>query len=149
MNCDYFIMFLWRNVVVFYEAHECGSIRKLWRWSFWFKGTSFQFFFQFSCIYFFSSIKSMSLVLSFLQYHVCPLGYSIWFKYDNWAWILIGDKISKGSDGFDSSRAALANHWYMILKLLQHVEVPVPTAKKDEILLKLEATSLNLVDWKI
>ncbi|KAL5562169.1 hypothetical protein UlMin_031916 [Ulmus minor] len=32
---------------------------------------------------------------------------------------------------------------------LKHVEVPVPTAKKDEILLKLEAASLNPVDWKI
>ncbi|KAH0641101.1 hypothetical protein KY285_037687 [Solanum tuberosum] len=32
---------------------------------------------------------------------------------------------------------------------LKHVEVPVPTPKKDEILLKLEATSINPVDWKI
>uniref|UniRef100_A0A0C9S3Z8 TSA: Wollemia nobilis Ref_Wollemi_Transcript_14440_1464 transcribed RNA sequence n=1 Tax=Wollemia nobilis TaxID=56998 RepID=A0A0C9S3Z8_9CONI len=32
---------------------------------------------------------------------------------------------------------------------LQHVEVPVPTAKKGELLVKLEATSLNPVDWKI
>ena len=32
---------------------------------------------------------------------------------------------------------------------MQHVEVPVPTPKKDELLLKLEATSLNPVDWKI
>uniref|UniRef100_A0A6N2NAJ9 Enoyl reductase (ER) domain-containing protein n=1 Tax=Salix viminalis TaxID=40686 RepID=A0A6N2NAJ9_SALVM len=32
---------------------------------------------------------------------------------------------------------------------LKHVEVPVPCAKGDEILLKLEATSLNPVDWKI
>jgi len=32
---------------------------------------------------------------------------------------------------------------------LKHVEVPVPTPKKDELLLKLEATSLNPVDWKI
>ncbi|GMP90288.1 hypothetical protein CsSME_00041490 [Camellia sinensis var. sinensis] len=32
---------------------------------------------------------------------------------------------------------------------LKHVEVPVPAPKKGEVLLKLEATSLNPVDWKI
>ncbi|CAA2959412.1 quinone-oxidoreductase homolog, chloroplastic [Olea europaea subsp. europaea] len=32
---------------------------------------------------------------------------------------------------------------------LKHVEVPIPTPGKDEVLLKLEATSLNPVDWKI
>ncbi|KAI4324160.1 hypothetical protein L6164_023720 [Bauhinia variegata] len=32
---------------------------------------------------------------------------------------------------------------------LKHVEVPVPTPKKNEVLLKVEATSLNPVDWKI
>ncbi|GLJ29006.1 hypothetical protein SUGI_0572480 [Cryptomeria japonica] len=32
---------------------------------------------------------------------------------------------------------------------LKHVEVPIPTAKKGEMLMKLEATSLNPVDWKI
>ncbi|XP_058766690.1 chloroplast envelope quinone oxidoreductase homolog [Vicia villosa] len=32
---------------------------------------------------------------------------------------------------------------------LKHVEVPVPTPKDDEVLLKLEATSINPVDWKI
>lgn len=32
---------------------------------------------------------------------------------------------------------------------LKHVEVPIPTAKKGEMLVKLEATSLNPVDWKI
>ncbi|XP_050205150.1 chloroplast envelope quinone oxidoreductase homolog [Mercurialis annua] len=32
---------------------------------------------------------------------------------------------------------------------LKHVDVPVPVPKKDEILLKLEATSINPVDWKI
>ncbi|GMY33838.1 chloroplast envelope quinone oxidoreductase homolog [Fagus crenata] len=32
---------------------------------------------------------------------------------------------------------------------LKHVEVPVPTPKKDELLLKLEATSINPLDWKI
>ncbi|XP_062174383.1 chloroplast envelope quinone oxidoreductase homolog [Alnus glutinosa] len=32
---------------------------------------------------------------------------------------------------------------------LKHVEVPVPTPKKSELLLKLEATSLNPVNWKI
>ncbi|KAK5818055.1 hypothetical protein F383_26645 [Gossypium arboreum] len=32
---------------------------------------------------------------------------------------------------------------------LKHVEVPIPTPNKDEILLKLDAISLNPVDWKI
>nr|GMD20166.1 putative quinone-oxidoreductase homolog, chloroplastic [Ipomoea batatas] len=32
---------------------------------------------------------------------------------------------------------------------LKHVEVPVPTPSKNEVLLKLEATSINPVDWKI
>lgn len=32
---------------------------------------------------------------------------------------------------------------------MQHVNVPVPSPKKDEVLLKLEAISLNPVDWKI
>ncbi|KAH6814414.1 Oxidoreductase [Perilla frutescens var. frutescens] len=32
---------------------------------------------------------------------------------------------------------------------LKHVEVPVPTPGKGELLLKLEATTLNPVDWKI
>ncbi|KAG8371699.1 hypothetical protein BUALT_Bualt13G0115400 [Buddleja alternifolia] len=32
---------------------------------------------------------------------------------------------------------------------LKHVEVPVPTPSKGEVLLKLEATTLNPVDWKI
>ncbi|KAB1225534.1 hypothetical protein CJ030_MR1G017491 [Morella rubra] len=32
---------------------------------------------------------------------------------------------------------------------LKHVEVPVPTPRKDELLLKLEATTLNPIDWKI
>ncbi|KAB2073686.1 hypothetical protein E1A91_A07G102400v1 [Gossypium mustelinum] len=32
---------------------------------------------------------------------------------------------------------------------LKHVEVPIPTPSKGEILLKLEATSLNPIDWKI
>ncbi|MBA0821504.1 hypothetical protein Goarm_018358 [Gossypium armourianum] len=32
---------------------------------------------------------------------------------------------------------------------LKHVEAPIPTPNKGEILLKLEATSLNPVDWKI
>lgn len=31
----------------------------------------------------------------------------------------------------------------------QHVQVPVPTPKSNEVCLKLEATSLNPVDWKI
>jgi NADPH:quinone reductase-like Zn-dependent oxidoreductase len=33
--------------------------------------------------------------------------------------------------------------------VLQHVKVPVPTPKEDEVLLKVEATSLNPVDWKL
>ncbi|KAF3959262.1 hypothetical protein CMV_015911 [Castanea mollissima] len=32
---------------------------------------------------------------------------------------------------------------------LQHVEVPIPTPKNDEVLLKLEAASLNPFDWKV
>ncbi|XP_073117306.1 chloroplast envelope quinone oxidoreductase homolog [Elaeis guineensis] len=32
---------------------------------------------------------------------------------------------------------------------LKHVEVPIPSPKKDEILLKLEATSINPFDWKV
>ncbi|KAL7124561.1 hypothetical protein ABFS83_14G056500 [Erythranthe nasuta] len=32
---------------------------------------------------------------------------------------------------------------------LKHVEVPVPTPSKGEVLLKLEATSINPIDWKI
>ncbi|XP_078432445.1 oxidoreductase, zinc-binding dehydrogenase family protein isoform X2 [Wolffia australiana] len=32
---------------------------------------------------------------------------------------------------------------------LKHVEVPVPSPKKGEVLLKLEASSINPVDWKI
>ncbi|XP_072971393.1 chloroplast envelope quinone oxidoreductase homolog [Typha angustifolia] len=32
---------------------------------------------------------------------------------------------------------------------LKHVEVPIPSPKKDEVLLKLEAASINPVDWKI
>ncbi|KAM1031683.1 hypothetical protein ACFX15_034788 [Malus domestica] len=32
---------------------------------------------------------------------------------------------------------------------LQHAEVPIPTPKKGEVLLKLEAASINPLDWKI
>ncbi|XP_061362860.1 chloroplast envelope quinone oxidoreductase homolog [Gastrolobium bilobum] len=32
---------------------------------------------------------------------------------------------------------------------LKHVQVPVPTPKTNEVLLRLEATSINPVDWKI
>ncbi|KAJ7298118.1 hypothetical protein O6H91_Y016000 [Diphasiastrum complanatum] len=32
---------------------------------------------------------------------------------------------------------------------LQHVEVPVPTPKKDEVLVKIGAASVNPVDWKM
>lgn len=38
---------------------------------------------------------------------------------------------------------------HRFLCLLQHVEVPFPTPKKDEVVLKLEAASLNPSDWKI
>lgn len=31
----------------------------------------------------------------------------------------------------------------------QHVEVPIPSPKKDQVLIKLEARSLNPIDWKI
>jgi chloroplastic oxoene reductase len=33
--------------------------------------------------------------------------------------------------------------------MMQHVEVPVPSPKKNELLLKLEAAAINPVDWKI
>lgn len=33
--------------------------------------------------------------------------------------------------------------------LLQHVKVAIPSPKKDEVLLKLDAASLNASDWKI
>lgn len=32
---------------------------------------------------------------------------------------------------------------------LKHVEVPIPAPKKDEVLIKVEAASINPVDWKI
>ncbi|KAL9431358.1 hypothetical protein AB3S75_026526 [Citrus x aurantiifolia] len=32
---------------------------------------------------------------------------------------------------------------------LKHVEVPVPTPNKDEVLLKVEAASINPIDWKL
>ena len=32
---------------------------------------------------------------------------------------------------------------------MQQVEVPIPSAKKDEVLLKLEASTINPIDWKI
>lgn len=39
--------------------------------------------------------------------------------------------------------------WHFLFMLIQHVQVPVPSPKSNEVLLKLEATSLNPVDWKI
>ncbi|KAK9992945.1 hypothetical protein SO802_022648 [Lithocarpus litseifolius] len=36
-----------------------------------------------------------------------------------------------------------------ILDIFEHVEVPIPTPKNDEVLLKLEAASLNPFDWKV
>ena len=32
---------------------------------------------------------------------------------------------------------------------MQQVEVPIPSPKKDEVLLKLEASSINPIDWKV
>ncbi|KAJ0969165.1 hypothetical protein J5N97_022042 [Dioscorea zingiberensis] len=32
---------------------------------------------------------------------------------------------------------------------LKHVEIPIPSPKKDEILLKLDAVAINPIDWKI
>uniref|UniRef100_A0A8R7PFI7 Alcohol dehydrogenase-like N-terminal domain-containing protein n=1 Tax=Triticum urartu TaxID=4572 RepID=A0A8R7PFI7_TRIUA len=33
--------------------------------------------------------------------------------------------------------------------LLQYVDIPVPSPKKDEVLIKVEAASINPADWKI
>jgi len=33
--------------------------------------------------------------------------------------------------------------------LMQHVEVPVPVPKRDQVLVKVEAASVNPVDWKV
>ena len=35
------------------------------------------------------------------------------------------------------------------MSLMQLVEVPVPAARKNELLLKLEAASINPLDWKL
>lgn len=36
-----------------------------------------------------------------------------------------------------------------MITFLQQVEVPIPTPSKGEVLLKMEATTLNPIDWKI
>lgn len=33
--------------------------------------------------------------------------------------------------------------------VFQHVEIPVPVPKKDEVLLKVNAASINPFDWKV
>ena len=35
------------------------------------------------------------------------------------------------------------------MSLMQLVEVPVPAARKNELLLKLEVASINPLDWKL
>ncbi len=37
----------------------------------------------------------------------------------------------------------------LYLNNTQHVEIPVPTVKKDYVLIKVEAVSINPLDWKI
>ncbi|CAN1842047.1 Chloroplast envelope quinone oxidoreductase homolog, partial [Linum perenne] len=32
---------------------------------------------------------------------------------------------------------------------LKHVEVPIPTPAKDEVLIKLEAITINPINWKV
>ncbi|XP_039125675.1 chloroplast envelope quinone oxidoreductase homolog [Dioscorea cayenensis subsp. rotundata] len=49
----------------------------------------------------------------------------------------------------ETMRAVLYNGYGAGASGLKHVEIPVPSPKKDEILLKVEAASLNPVDWKI
>lgn len=39
--------------------------------------------------------------------------------------------------------------FYLFSCFLQHVDVPVPAPKKDEVLMKLEAISVNPFDWKM
>jgi len=36
-----------------------------------------------------------------------------------------------------------------VLINLQYVEVPVPTPKEGDMLVKVEASSVNIVDWRI
>lgn len=43
----------------------------------------------------------------------------------------------------------IKNAVHNFLYLFQHVEVPLPTPSKDEVLIKLEAASLNPFDWKV
>jgi NADPH:quinone reductase-like Zn-dependent oxidoreductase len=42
-----------------------------------------------------------------------------------------------------------ANEMKIDLVLFQYVDIPVPSPKKDEVLIKIEAASINPADWNI